>query len=368
MREDFTSKTPKLRSGYTTGSCATAASVMALRKLLTGRVNGNDAQVTINLPRGKQAHFAPSWCHSLGHSGLLAEAAVQKDAGDDPDVTHQALIIVRIHLEEQQGIRFQAGEGVGNVTLAGLPIPPGEAAINPVPRRMIIEHLQQETMQQGYQQGLTVTVGVENGIELAKRTTNARLGIIGGLSILGTTGIVRPFSCAAYIASIRQALEVLHSNGGKQVFLCTGSTSEAIAKQHLAASEIQRVECGDFVGTALKHADKLGFDLVTVVAGFGKMSKLAAGHGNLHHRWSQVEPSVLAKLAQNGGATAQTVTDITHSHSAGAILALCQSANFDIATIVCNAARQHILERLNYQARVEVVAVSQTQGVVGTAN
>ncbi|HSF95640.1 MAG TPA: cobalt-precorrin-5B (C(1))-methyltransferase CbiD, partial [Thermohalobaculum sp.] len=219
----MTDKPPgKLRSGWTTGACATAAAKAAAGALLGGDF---PARVTITLPKGQRPSFeiaatarGPGW----------AEAAVVKDAGDDPDVTHMATIRSRVATAPPgTGIRFHAGPGVGTVTKPGLPIPPGEPAINPVPRQMLKGVVMEAAASQGVAADFDITVSVDNGAELARRTWNPRLGIEGGLSILGTTGIVRPFSCSAWIASIHRGVDVARASGLSHVLGATGSTSEA---------------------------------------------------------------------------------------------------------------------------------------------
>ena len=206
----------------------------------------------------------------------VAVAATIKDAGDDPDVTHGALIVAQVTLDAAPGVRFDAGLGVGIVTLPGLPIPVGEPAINPTPRRMMIEHLARLANEADYRGGFAVTIGVENGAELAQKTLNSRLGIIGGLSILGTTGIVRPFSCAAYIASIQQAIDVARANGCLHIAACTGSASERLMHTHYGLPDRALIEMGDFAGAVLKHLRRSPIPRLSLAGGFGKISKLAA--------------------------------------------------------------------------------------------
>ncbi|HYQ92329.1 MAG TPA: cobalt-precorrin-5B (C(1))-methyltransferase, partial [Candidatus Competibacteraceae bacterium] len=232
MRAETPEESRPLRYGYTTGACATAVSLAAARLLLAGIAT---EVVEITLPRGQRVTFRLEYCRGQDR---IAVAATRKDAGDDPDVTHGALVIAQVALEKTPGIRFIAGDGVGTVTRPGLPIPPGEPAINPVPRRMIADHLQGLALAQNYGGGFAVTIGVENGAELAKHTLNPRLGIVGGLSILGTTGIVRPFSCSAYIASIHQAIAVARANGLHHLAACTGASSEQAMRRRYQLPEM----------------------------------------------------------------------------------------------------------------------------------
>jgi cobalt-precorrin-5B (C1)-methyltransferase len=196
MREETPEQPAPLRSGYTTGSCATATSLAAARLLLAGIVS---EVAEIVLPKGQHVPLPLVFCRLTADG---AEAGTVKDAGDDPDVTHGAIVFARVRLRAEPGVLFRAGPGVGTVTRAGLTLPVGEPAINPVPRKMMTEHLTELAAEHGYTGGFEVAIGVEGGEALALKTMNPRLGILGGLSILGTTGIVRPFSCSAYIASM----------------------------------------------------------------------------------------------------------------------------------------------------------------------
>ncbi|MEM9199542.1 MAG: cobalt-precorrin-5B (C(1))-methyltransferase, partial [Pseudomonadota bacterium] len=221
-----------------------------------------------------------------------------KDAGDDPDVTHGALIRVTVrHGAAGSGVLFRAGDGVGTVTRPGLPIPPGEPAINPVPRRMITAALSEIAGAVGQPADLEVEIAVPGGAELALRTWNPRLGIAGGISILGTTGIVRPFSCAAWIASIHRGIDVARAAGLGHVAGSTGATSEATAQRHFDLPDHAMLDMGDFAGGMLKYLRTHPVARVTVAGGFGKLTKLAQGALDLHSARSQVDFAALAQLA-----------------------------------------------------------------------
>ena len=264
MRDETAEQPAPLRSGLTTGSCATATSLAAARLLLRG--TEADA-VEIVLPKGKHVQMRLEFCR-LTEQG--AEAGTIKDAGDDPDVTHGALLFSQVRLIAEPGVRFVAGRGVGTVTRPGLVLGVGEPAINPVPRQMINDHLGRLAEESGYAGGFEVTVNVEGGEALALKTMNPRLGILGGLSILGTSGIVRPFSCAAYIASIHQGIDVAKTNGYLHIAACTGNASEDTMRRVYNLPEIALIEMGDFVGAVLKHVrkvpvEKLSLDRKSVV-------------------------------------------------------------------------------------------------------
>ena len=273
MRDETPEQPAPLRSGYTTGSCATATSLAAARLLLTG-IASDVAEIV--LPKGQHVPMQLVFCRLLddAHS---AEACTIKDAGDDPDVTHGAVVFARVRLADEPGVRFHAGPGVGTVTRAGLTLPVGEPAINPVPRQMMTAHLTELAAEHGYAGGFEVTVGVENGEALAQKTMNPRLGIIGGLSILGTTGIVRPFSCSAYIASIHQGIDVARANGYMHIAACTGNASEDAMRAYYQLPDIALIEMGDFAGAVLKHLKRAPVDKLSMCGVFGKLASSRRG-------------------------------------------------------------------------------------------
>ncbi|MET0613377.1 MAG: cobalt-precorrin-5B (C(1))-methyltransferase, partial [Pseudomonas caspiana] len=263
MRDETAEQPAPLRSGLTTGSCATATCLAAARLLLGGEVN--DA-VEIILPKGKRVQMRLEFCRLVADG---AEAGTIKDAGDDPDVTHGALVFSRVRLLDEPTVQFVAGRGVGTVTRPGLVLNVGEPAINPVPRIMMIDHLQALANEHSYSGGFEITVNVEGGEALALKTMNPRLGIVGGLSILGTSGIVRPFSCAAYIASIHQGIDVAKTNGYLHIAACTGNASEDTMRRFYQMPDIALIEMGDFVGAVLKHLRKVPVAKLSICGGFG---------------------------------------------------------------------------------------------------
>ncbi len=287
----------KLRKGWTTGACATAAARAAGEGLLTGRF---PAEVRITLPRGQRPTF---FIAETASGAGWAEATVVKDAGDDPDVTHLATIRTRVaRAPAGSGIRFHAGPGVGTVTKPGLPIPPGEPAINPVPRQMVKGALKEIADTYGIPSDFDVIIGIDNGAELARHTWNPRLGIVGGLSILGTTGIVRPFSCSAWIASIHRGVDVARASGLAHVIAATGATSEAAARRLYGLPEIACLDMGDFAGGLLKYLRRHPVARVTIAGGIGKLAKLAQGAMDLHSGRSQIDFVRLGEMvAQAGG-------------------------------------------------------------------
>ena len=275
----------ELRRGWTTGACATAATKAALTALLTGRFPD---PVSITLPKGE----TPSFALALeGRGDGWAQAGIIKDAGDDPDVTHGCTVIATVRLRGQ-GVVFKAGPGVGTVTKAGLPIAVGQPAINPVPREMMRSVVQDLGVRD-----VEIEISIPEGGSLAEKTWNPRLGIIGGLSILGTTGIVHPFSCAAWIASIHRGVDVARAMGLTHIAGCTGSTSEDAVRAHFGLPLEAMMDMGDFAGGLLKYVREHPVARVTIGGGFGKITKLAQGALDLHSGRSQVDFDWLAGFA-----------------------------------------------------------------------
>ncbi|GHG20492.1 cobalt-precorrin-5B (C(1))-methyltransferase [Streptomyces zaomyceticus] len=350
-----------LRPGWTTGACATAATTAAYTALLTGDFPD---PVTITLPKGQTPSFALT-AESLG-SGT-AMAAVTKDAGDDPDVTHGAVIRSTVRLlPAGSGVVFRAGEGVGTVTLPGLPLEVGEPAINPVPRQLMREHVAEVAARHGGSGDVEITVSVDNGAEIARSTWNPRIGILGGLSILGTTGVVVPYSCSAWIDSIRRGVDVARAGGLTHVAGCTGSTSERTVASLYDLPEIALLDMGDFAGAVLKYVRRHPVDRLTVCGGFAKLSKLAAGHLDLHSARSQVDKGFLAELARTGGASESLAAEIAEANTGLAALRLCEAAGVPLGDLVAARARDEALAVLRgAPVAVDVVCIDRAGTVVG---
>ena len=329
---------PKLRRGWTTGACATAATRAALIRLWGGAW---PETVSIRLPKGEQPEF-PLAYRQAGEG--WAEAGIIKDAGDDPDVTHGALIRARVE-PGGHGIRFAAGEGVGTVTKPGLPIGVGEPAINPVPRQLMTDEVVALAAEYGQEPNALITITVPGGAEIAQKTWNPRLGIVGGLSILGTTGVVRPFSCSAWIASIHRGIDVARAGGLTHVAGCTGATSEKTVQTLYDLPDHAMLDMGDFAGGMLKYLAKHPVPRVTIGGGIGKLAKLAQGAMDLHSSRSQVDFAALADLAgeprvagANTALEALTIAPALGDKVAAAALAAIQARfgtdiQFDIVTI-----------------------------------
>lgn len=302
-----------LRYGYTTGATATAATRAALLALLQGEV---PREVTIRIPAGERVRFAVD---GGAIEGDRAWAACIKDGGDDPDATHGARIVSTVSLQPH-GVTLDGGKGVGRVTKPGLPVPVGEAAINPVPRRMLREVAEETLREFGKPCGVHIVISVPGGEEIATKTMNARLGILGGISILGTRGIVVPFSTSAYKASIVQAMNVARLAGHRTLVLTTGGRSEKYAMQLFPAfAEDTFVEMGDFVGFSLKEAKRQGFDRVILVGMMGKFSKVAQGVMMVHARSAPVDFSFLATVAREAGADEDILAEVRSANTASQV-------------------------------------------------
>lgn len=292
-----------LREGYTTGSCAAAAAKAAALLLAEGQAAKS---VEIPLPGGRRLRLAVD---RLRRTGKGAEASVRKDAGDDPDVTNGAWIRTAVDWTEGSDVEFAAGEGVGTVTRPGLAVPPGEPAVNPLPRRMIRAAVREVTPR-----GVRVTISIEGGRELAGRTFNPRLGIEGGLSILGTTGIVRPFSCSALRATLRCALDVAAAGGIRAPVLVPGHIGERAARAQFRVGPERIVEVGNEWGFALDEASHRPFSALLALGHPGKLAKLAAGGWDTHSgRSESALPAVIkmhAAILGRPAAEAPTVEGI----------------------------------------------------------
>jgi cobalt-precorrin-5B (C1)-methyltransferase len=352
----------ELRRGWTTGACATAAAKAAFGALAG---LGFADPVTIRLPRGAQASFALAERHADGDAVI---AAVVKDAGDDPDVTHGCLVRATVRNGPAgSGIAFHAGSGVGTVTRPGLQVPPGEAAINPVPRQMMREAVAEIAAATGAAMDVAITIAIPGGEELAQRTLNPRLGIVGGLSILGTTGIVVPYSCAAWIHSIHRGIDVARAVGLEHVAAATGSTSERTVRALYALPEMALLDMGDFAGGTLKYLRRHPLPRVTLAGGFAKLAKLAQGHLDLHSSRSVLDQHALSRLAVEHGAPGQLAEAMAGANTANQMLALAEGAGFPLAELIAEEAGQVAREVAGAKVALEVLVVDRQGRVAGRA-
>ena len=344
-----------LRTGFTTGACAAAAAKAATRTLVTG-VPLTEIETT--LPNRTQVKFA---LHRCEREGARAICSVIKDAGDDPDCTHGAELVAEVELRDEPGIVLRGGSGVATVTRAGLGLAVGEPAINPVPRHNITEMVANELGggARGVARGAVVAISVPGGEEMAKQTTNARLGLLGGISILGTTGIVRPYSTAAFKASVVQAIDVAIANGVMDLVFTTGGKSEHYARQlYPELGDPSFVQVGDFIGVAIKHCARRGAARAIVVGMIGKLSKMAAGELQTHAAGSEVDLDLLADIALAAGATGALASEIRAANTARHVLELCRDAGlFGIAPLICERVARQLSRHAGHALAVRVALV-----------
>ncbi len=339
----------ELRRGWTTGACATAATKAAL-DALWGEGFPKDVQIT--LPKGEMPIFELA---QTEQGDGWAYVGITKDAGDDPDVTHGALIVAKVQ-ESTGGIQFKAGIGVGEVTKPGLPLAVGEPAINPKPREMMVGVIKEQAAKYGKAPNVIIEVSIPGGEEIAKKTWNGRLGIVGGLSILGTTGVVRPFSCSAWIASIHRGIDVAAAEKAPHVAGCTGATSEAVVQKLYNLPDHAMLDMGDFAGGMLKYLAKKPIPRLTIGGGIGKMTKLAQGARDLHSSRSQVDFELLSTWAKECG-----LADISNANTA---LEALEIAGEGLAKTVAERAKAQAGSMLAGTA-VDIIIINREGAIVG---
>jgi len=361
-----------LRTGFTTGACAQAG----VRACLDALVSGSWARrVTIRLPNGRRAEFALQKYESGVRGGHpWAMASIIKDGGDDPDCTHGAEIVTEIRLTEDGKVTFRAGTGVGKITKPGLAIPVGDPAINPVPRKFMAGEFEatRESLSDHFalgRPGIEIMISIPDGEKRAEKTLNARLGIVGGLSILGTKGIVVPFSTAAYRASIAQALEVARARGLETVVMTTGGQSEAFAmKLNPDLPGEGFVQIGDFTGYSVRQAARTGISRIIMAGFLGKFSKLAKGVTQTHAAGSQVDLSFLVSLARETGSSEEVCAEIAKANTArhvGEILEA--SGNRAFFDLLCRKIMTHLREISPHPPEMEILLANFRGELIGRA-
>ncbi len=331
-----------LRTGFTTGSCAAAAAKAATLALLSGR---EVQEVEIGLPAGKRVTFKVDWCLLKGESALCS---VIKDAGDDPDCTHGAEICAEVWFTESLEIEVNGGEGVARVTKPGLGMEIGKPSITKVPLKMIRGSVLEALGEKLNGHGAKVLITVPRGEEMAKKTLNARLGLIGGISILGTTGLVIPYSTSAFKTTIVNGIDVARANGCDEIVITTGGDSERFAQRIFSSlPEEAFVQMGDWVGFTLKHALRKGVRKVIIAGMIGKLSKIADGQFHTHARRAAVNLDLLAQVAEGCGANPKLVDRIRSANTAREASDLVQEAGllsfFDrLSELICLNCRKFI--------------------------
>jgi cobalt-precorrin-5B (C1)-methyltransferase len=353
-----------LRRGWTTGACAAAAAKAAYAALMTGEFPD---PVEVTLPRGERPAFALA---TTRHDEGSATAGIVKDAGDDPDVTHGALILATVRRAAPgSGIVFRAGEGVGTATRPGLAIAPGEPAINPAPRRMIRDAIAEVAAAASCSKDVEVELVIPGGEVLAAKTLNPRLGIVGGLSILGTTGVVVPYSCSAWIHGIRRGIDVARAMGVTHVAGATGTASEAAVRKLHSLPEIALIDMGDFVGAMLKYIRTHPVPRVTIAGGVGKISKLAQGLLDLHSKRGAVDLATLARVAGAAGGSAALCARMLAANTAAEAFAHAEADGIRLGDLVARAAQETALRVVEGRGvAIEIVLFDRDGRLVGSAD
>ena len=336
----------KLRTGYTTGSCATASSKAGILSIINQK---KIEEVNIILPKGSRLEIKINSCEFSLDS---AKCSVIKDGGDDPDVTHGAEIFVDVKLTNNVGeIDIDGGEGVGRVTKPGLGLEIGSAAINPTPKKMIVENVREVGEELLKKNGVSIKVSVPKGKELGPKTDNPRIGIMGGISILGTSGIVIPYSTASFAAAIRQQISVVNTMNDDSVVLTTGGRSEDYARKIIELPDHSFIQMGDFSGYTIKQCAKQGLKKAYVAGFIGKLAKMAAGVKQTHVKGGKVDMKFLSELAKRCDANSDIITKILGANTARNVQEIIVENNvegfFDeITKETYNQMRQHSEEKI----------------------
>lgn len=352
----------RLRCGYTTGTCAALAAAGAARLLLTGEI---PELLCFTTPKGLPVEVEPEFCHLEETSAVCG---VRKDGGDDIDVTAGLLICTRVERLDTPDITVDGGEGVGRVTKPGLDQPVGAAAINRVPRRMITEAVQAVCENAGYNGGLWVTVFVPGGVEAAYKTFNPKLGVEGGISILGTSGIVEPMSSQALVDTIALELRQAAALGAKKVILTPGNYGmDFIRAQGLDQIDIPIVKCSNFIGDALNEAAVQGFEAVLFVGHIGKLVKLAGGIMNTHSRWADCRSELFCAHAALAGANRETCAALMEAAAADACVAILDRERLrqPVLDSLLRAIQTHLEHRAAGAFQVGAVVFSNEYGLLG---
>lgn len=360
---DAPAEPKKLRSGWTTGACSAAAAKAAVIALATQKPV---KEIEITLPMGTKHTFRVERCEFTPDQ---ATCSVVKDAGDDPDCTHGAHLTATVSWLDQAGvIELDRGPGVATVTKEGLGLPVGGPAINPVPRKNISEMVKEGAGEALGTRGVRVVISVPGGLEMAKKTQNDRLGLLGGISILGTTGIVVPFSTAAYKASIAQGIDVAVAAGLDTVVITTGGKSEEFLIKATGLPASAYIQMGDFIGFTLRHAARKKVRKVVVGGMPGKMSKIAKGKMQTHAAGSEVDLEFLAEIGREAGAAPDVVEEIRKANTARHVQEIVEKRQVPgywdlVAHKVCEHCRRHVEDRM----AVECILVDFGGKVIGRA-
>lgn len=348
-----------LRCGYTTGSCATAAAQAAAIYLLTGRV---PASIELDTPKGVRLSLYPQDARLEPNAAVCG---IVKDSGDDPDVTNGIVIYAKVTCISN-GIEITGGQGIGVVTKPGLAVPMGQAAINPAPRAQIKEALTKVAHENGYTGGFAVTIFAPQGEQIAKRTYNAHLGIINGISILGTSGIVEPMSETALIKTIHLEMDSLYMAGGQKILLCPGNYGTDFAKNTLGLELEKAVKCSNFIGEALDYAVWRGFKQIFLVGHAGKLVKIAAGIMNTHSAVADGRQEIFTAHAALYGARQETLQALMCATTVDACLAILDSVGLrdPVLQSVGRAIEQKLQHRVHEKVQIEYLMFTNQSGIL----
>ena len=363
MNEYIEKDGKKLRLGYTTGSCAAAASKAAAYMLLSGR---RRERITLETPGGIALDLR---IEDIKTSGGAVSCAVRKDAGDDPDITDGALVYSEVSFSSEPGVSIEGGEGIGRVTKPGLDQPVGNAAINSVPRKMIRSNVEEVMRLFDYKGGIGVLISIPNGAELAKKTFNPRLGIVGGVSVLGTTGVVEPMSETALIETIRAELSQRRALGHENALLTPGNYGAEFIRTGLGLDPEKAVQTSNFIGDSLDICNSLGFGRALLIGHIGKLVKLAGNMMNTHSKYGDCRMEILASHAGAAGAPADLVAAILDCAACDEAVRLLREKDpaLERRTLlaVTERARANLSHRAGDGMSVEMIMFSKEYGVLG---
>jgi len=376
----------RLRCGYTTGTCAAAAAQRAAAMVLGASFSPED-KIVLTAPKGVRLEL-DALDPEIGEG--WASCAVRKDAGDDPDITNGILVYARVskadggtgpRKKEREALRtgvtvlresfpritLDGGIGVGRVTKRGLSCPVGEAAINPVPRRMILEQVLEVCEEFDYEGSLHVEISVPGGEEIARKTFNPQLGVLGGISILGTSGIVEPMSDQALVDTIKVKMDVRKADGAEYLVITPGNYGEAFFKTNMALPDIDTIKCGNFIGEALDYAEHSGFKGVLMVGHIGKLIKVAAGIMNTHSRYGDARMEILGAHAALAGAAKETIKELLACVTMEDAISVLDRAGIRERTLqsVLNKLDFHIKERVHHSMEIGAMIFSNHHGYLG---
>jgi len=351
----------KLRYGYTTGSCAAAAAKAAVTMLLSGKRIEETALIT---PKGILLHLL---IEDIRQEKEEVVCAVRKDGGDDPDVTDGVLVYAKVQKCIGDGIRIDGGCGVGRVTKPGLQQPVGNAAINKVPRQMILSEIEEICNEYGYEGGIAVEIFVPEGEEIARKTFNPRLGIVGGISVLGTSGIVVPMSERALIDSIRVEMKMLVENGGDYLIVTPGNYGELFSKEQLDVDLTYSMKCSNYVGETLEMAAELDVKGILFVSHIGKFIKVSGGIMNTHSHHADSRAELMASQAIRAGADLNIVRQILETVTTEDAVNILMENNLLEATMkeIIDRVQFYLTHRVQGNCEVGTILFSSVHGKLG---